>query len=163
MSVDLVVDPAPPEDFEVLTPATRLDVAGLACSDYVTNVSEVRVAEKVCAIMQTYATGPSSRVKDLADLVISMLNETISADKLARRLSIEVSFRHMSPICEFAVPAAWKTTFSGNYRKMAKEAKLPRKFGEVSAAEAAVADWMRPVLKGEAKGCAWNPEEQTWI
>ena len=163
VSVDLVVDPAPPEDFEVLTPAARLDVAGLACFDYVANTPETRVAEKICAAMQTYVTGPSSRVKDLADLMTSMLNESVDNEKLERRLSIEVAFRHMDPIGEFSVPAAWKTTFSGNYRKMAREAKLPREFEEVAAAEAAVADWLRPVLEGKAEGRAWSPEEQAWI
>ncbi|MBR3313191.1 MAG: nucleotidyl transferase AbiEii/AbiGii toxin family protein [Atopobiaceae bacterium] len=163
LSVDLVVDPIPPTDFEVLTPAARLDVAGLVCFDYVANTSETRVAEKICATMQTYATGPSSRVKDLADLVTSMLNENVDAGKLARRLSLEVAFRHMNPIDEFAVPAAWKTTFSGNYRKMAREAKLPHEFKEVAAAEAAVADWLRPVLEGKAERRAWSPEEQAWI
>ena len=142
--------------------AARLDVAGLACFDYVTNTPETRVAEKVCATMQTYATGPSSRVKDLADLVASMLNESVVADKLARRLSVEVAFRRMDPISEFAVPEAWKTTFSGNYRKMAREAKLPLEFEEVTAAEAAVADWIRPVLRGKETSSAWNPEKQLW-
>lgn len=163
VSVDLVVDPTPPTEFEILIPAARLDVAGLVCFDYVANTSETRVAEKICATMQTYATGPSSRVKDLADLLTSMLNENVDAGKLARRLSLEVAFRHMSPIDEFAVPATWKTTFSGNYRKMAKEAKLPREFEEVAAAEAAVADWLRPVLEGKVEGCAWSPEKQAWI
>ena len=163
VSVDLVVDPAPPADFEILTPASRLDVAGLACFDYVTNTPETRVAEKVCATMQTYAAGPSSRVKDLADLVTSMLNESVDTGKLARRLSLEVAFRRMDPIDEFAVPAAWKTAFSGNYRKMAREAKLPREFEEVAAAETAVADWLRPVLEGKAEGRAWKPDEQAWI
>lgn len=162
LSVDLVVDPIPPTDFEVLTPAARLDVAGLVCFDYVANTSETRVAEKICATMQTYATGPSSRVKDLADLVTSMLNENVDAGKLAGRLSLEVAFRRMDPVDEFTVPAAWKTTFSGNYRKMAREAKLPHEFEEVAAAETAVADWLRPVLEGKAEGCTWSPEGQAW-
>ena len=163
VSVDLVVDPAQLDELETLCPVTRLDVAGLVCFDYVINTPETHVAEKTYAVMQTYATGPSSRVKDLADLVTSMLNERVESEKLAGRLSIEASFRHMDPIGEFAVPAAWKTTLSGNYRKMAREAKLPPDLEDIFAAEAAVANWLRPVLKGEAKGYAWNPEKQAWI
>ena len=79
ISVDLVVDPMPLEEYEVLSPAARLDVPGLKTFDYVANTPATRVAEKTCAVMQRYATGPSSRVKDLADLVTSMLNERIDA------------------------------------------------------------------------------------
>ena len=163
VSVDLVVDPTPPEEFEVLEPIARLDVASLAYFDYVTNTPETRVAEKTCAIMQEYSTGPSSRVKDLADLVTSMLNERVDAGKLVRRLSIECAFRHMGPIAEFSVPKFWKTTLSANYRKMAREAKLPREFEDVGTAESTVAEWLRPALKGNLLDCAWDPSVQTWI
>lgn len=159
ISVDLVVDPMPLEEYEVLSPAARLDVPGLKTFDYVANTPATRVAEKTCAVMQRYATGPSSRVKDLADLVTSMLNERIDADKLVSRLAIERVFRQMEPIAEFIVPAAWKTTYSANYRKLAREAKLPSEFEDVGAAEAAVARWLCPVFDGSAAGCAWDPKE----
>ena len=163
VSVDLVVDPVPPEEFEVISPVARLDVGGLACFDYVSSTPETRIAEKACAVMQTYATGPSSRVKDLADLATSMLNERVDADKLARRLDIEAAFRHMDPIEEFAVPVAWKTTFSANYHKMAREAKLPEELEEAAIAESAVANWLEPVLEDKVTGRIWDPALQTWI
>jgi len=120
------------------------------------------VAEKACAVMQTYATGQSSRVKDLADLVTSMLNESVDADKLAARLSIEYAFRRMEPITEFSVPQAWRTIFPANYRKMAREAKLPQELQDVDAAEAAISGWLKPVLDKTASGSCWNPETQGW-
>ena len=163
ISVDLVVDPVPPDEFEVLTPAARLSITGLPVFNYMTNTPEVRVAEKCCAVMQTYATGPSSRVKDLADLVTSMLNERINAEKLGRRLTIEQAFRHMDRIAEFAVPAIWKTTFANNYQNKAREARLPQEFEDVVVAEAAVAGWLRPVLEGTVLGYTWDPSEQDWV
>ena len=45
--------------------------------------------------MQTYATGASSRVKDLVDLVTSMLNEEVDAGKLSERIAIECAFRRI--------------------------------------------------------------------
>lgn len=122
-----------------------------------------QATKKACAVMQEYVTGPSSRVKDLADLATSMLNERIDADKLARRLEIEIAFRHMEPIAEFSVPETWKTTLSANYRKMAREAKLPRELEDVGTAEEAVAKWLRPVLTGNLLNCAWNPGAQAWV
>ena len=163
VSVDLVVDPTPPEEFEVLDPVTRLDIEGLAYFDYVANTPETRVAEKTCAVMQEYATGPSSRVKDLADLATSMLNERIDAAKLARRLSIECAFRHMEPIAEFSVPETWKTALSANYRKMAREAKLPREFEDVGTAEEAVAGWLRPVINENEFKRTWDPSARAWL
>ena len=163
ISVDLVVDPTPVNEFEVLSPISRLDVADLQTFDYVVNTPETRVAEKTCAVMQTYATGSSSRVKDLADLVTSMLNEPVDADRLAARLRIEYAFRSMEPIAEFVVPRSWKTTFSANYRKMALEAKLPQELEDVEAAEATIARWLRPVFKGVVIGCIWNSDEQAWL
>lgn len=162
VSVDLIVDPIPTDEFEVLSPVARLDVTGLKTFDYAINTPETRVAEKTCAVMQTYATGQSSRVKDLADLVASMLNESVDADKLAARLSIEYAFRGMEPITEFFVPQAWKTFFHANYRKMAREAKLPQELEDVEAAEAAISVWLRPVFDKAASGCCWNPETQGW-
>jgi hypothetical protein len=162
VSVDLVVDPVPADEFEVLSPISRLDVAGLQTFNYVINTPETRVAEKACAVMQTYATGQSSRVKDLADLVTSMLNESVDADKLAARLSIEYAFRRMEPITEFSVPQAWRTIFPANYRKMAREAKLPQELQDVDAAEAAISGWLKPVLDKTASGSCWNPETQGW-
>ena len=128
----------------------------------IANTPETRIAEKVCAVMQTYATGPSSRVKDLADLATSMLNERVDADKLARRLDIETAFRHMDSIEKFAVPVMWKTSLAGNYRRMAREAKLPQELESVETAEAIVAEWLGPILCGSLNAGAWNPESQTW-
>ena len=163
ISVDLVVDPAPPDEFEVVSPVTRLDIEGLVCFDYITNTPEARVAEKACAVMQEYATGPSSRVKDLVDLATSMLNERVDGGKLARRLGIESAFRHMGPVKEFVVPETWKTTFAANYRKMAREAKLPEELEDVDAAERAVAAWLRPIIEGKAIAGIWDPGAQAWL
>ena len=163
VSVDLVVDPTPPEEFEVLNPVARLYIEGLAYFDYVANTPETRVAEKAYAVMQEYATGPSSRVKDLADLATSMLNERVDSAKLARRLSIECAFRHMEPIAEFSVPKTWKTTLSANYRKMAHEAKLPRELEDVGVAEEAVAEWLRPAIDGNEFERTWDPGARAWL
>ena len=159
----MVVDPTPPEEYEVISPVARLNIEDLAYFDYVANTPETRVAEKTCAVMQEYATGPSSRVKDLADLATSMLNEHIDAAKLARRLSIECAFRHMEPITEFSVPETWKTTFSANYRKMAREAKLPLELEDIGSAEKAVAGWLRPVIDGNELERTWDPGARAWL
>lgn len=121
-----------------------------------------RVAEKVCATMQDYNGRPSSRVKDLVDLAISMVNEEVDANKLSRFIAIECRLRRIEGIARFSVPDNWKSTLSGNYTKLAKEATLPSKFLCVEDTEAAVSEWLSPVFSGDAAGKTWNPKEQRW-
>lgn len=162
VSIDLVVDALPPEEFDVVTPVSRIEIEGVKTFRYLTNTAENRIAEKVCATMQDYNGRPSSRVKDLADLITSMINEKVDADKLSRLISTERKLRSIDRIGQFSVPGSWKNTLSGNYAKLAKEAALPSEFAGVVDAEAAVATWLSPVFSGDASGKTWIPEEQRW-
>ncbi len=162
VSIDLVVDALPPEEFDVVTPVSRIEIEGVKTFRYLTNTAENRIAEKVCATMQDYNGRPSSRVKDLADLITSMINEKVDADKLSRLISTERKLRSIDRIGQFSVPGSWKNTLSGNYAKLAKEAALPSEFAGVGDAEAAVATWLSPVFSGDASGKTWIPEEQRW-
>ena len=163
ISIDLVVDALPPEDFDIIEPVSRIDIDGVKTFNYLTNTPENRIAEKVCATMQDYNGHPSSRVKDLADLITSMLNEKVDADKLVRLLSTECRLRNIDRIGQFSVPESWKSTLSSNYSKLAKEAALPSGFLDVEDAEAAVVAWLSSVFSGNASGKTWIPEERQWM
>ena len=163
VSIDLVVDALPPEEFDVVAPVSRIEIDGIKTFNYLTNTSENRIAEKVCATMQDYNGRPSSRVKDLADLVTSMLNEKVDASKLSRLIAVECKLRQIKGISQFSVPENWKSTLSGNYAKLAKEANLPSEFWGVKDTEAAISTWLSPVFSGKASGKIWIPEEQRWL
>lgn len=162
VSIDLVVDALPPDEFDVVAPVSRIEIDGLKTFNYLTNTPENRVAEKICATMQDYNGRPSSRVKDLADLVTSMLNEKIDASKLSRLIAIECRLRQIKNIDRFSVPGSWMSMLSVNYAKLAKEAALPSEFSSVESAEAAVSAWLSPVFNGDIPGKTWIPEEQRW-
>ncbi len=162
ISIDLVVDALPPDEFDVVTPVSRIEIDGIKTFDYLTNTAENRIAEKVCATIQDYNGRPSSRVKDLADLVTSMLNEKVDANKLSRLIAVECRLRQINGIERFSVPESWKSTLSGNYTKLAKEAALPSEFLDVENAEAAVSTWLSPVFSGGGPNRTWIPEEQRW-
>lgn len=138
ISIDLVVDALPPEEFDIVAPVSRIEIDGVKTFSYLTNTAENRIADKVCATMQDYNGHPSSRVKDLADLITSMINEEVDADKLSRLISTERRLRGINRIDQFSVPGSWKDTLSGNYAKLAKEAALPGELSDVEDAEAAV-------------------------
>ncbi|MEG0217146.1 MAG: nucleotidyl transferase AbiEii/AbiGii toxin family protein [Raoultibacter sp.] len=163
VSIDLVVDATQPDDYEVLIPVNRLDVEGVKMFNYITNTPEKRIAEKVCATMQTYGNGPSSRVKDLVDLIVSMRGEEVDADKLACIISAECKLRRIPPFDNFSVPDNWKVNLSTNYKKLAYEAQLPAEYSEVDVAEVMIRNWIAPAINAEAAGCRWKPDAQRWF
>lgn len=162
ISIDLVVDALPPVDFDIVTPVSRIEIDGIKTFNYLTNTAENRIAEKSCATMQDYNGRSSSRVKDLVDLVTSMLNEKVDANKLSRLIAVECRLRQIEGIERFSVPESWKSALSGNYAKLAKEAALPSEFLEVDNAEAAVSTWLSPVFSDDGSNRTWIPKEQRW-
>lgn len=163
IGIDLVVDQTPSEDFVLVSPASRLDITGLATYDYALQTIEERLADKICAMMQVYDGVPSSRVKDLIDVVISKLTDTVDAETLGKKISREAVLRRMDHIEMVRVPADWKTTRAPVYRAEALKAQVPSGLADVAEAEAAVASWLNPVLRGELAGMRWNPEDQRWV
>ena len=162
IGIDLVVDQTPPESFEWRTPASRLDLKGLTVYDYALQTIEERIADKVCATMQLFEGLPSSRVKDLVDLVVSMRTDHVNADVLAEKLKREAILRKMKPIYRFAVPDEWKTMRTKTYQNEALACGLPTSLCDASEAERSIAQWLAPVLDGTAIHAAWFPDGQEW-
>ena len=162
IGIDLVVDQTPPTDFVLTPPISRLDIAGLVTYDYALQTIEERVADKVCAIMQVYEGVPSSRVKDLVDLVVSKATDSIDADAFLKRLRRETTLRHMGHINEIHIPADWKTIRAAAYKKEAQSACVPSELTDAANAETAIASWLGPVLRGELPDMKWNPGTQSW-
>ncbi len=162
VSVDLVVDTMPPEEYDVVDPVSRLKIDGLVTRPYLLTTVETRIAEKVGATLQDYNGRQSSRVKDLADLATMMLNETPDGGKLARRIRMELAIRKINKADGFVVPNEWRTVRATNYRQIAKESHLPKGYEDVSATADAVAAWLAPVFSGEAEGKRWDPKGQSW-
>lgn len=163
IGIDLVVDQTPPEDFELVAPASRLDIEGLVVFDYALQIVEERIADKVCAMMQLYNGLPSSRVKDLLDLVVSMTTDRVVADVLSKKIKREAILRNMGQIEEVHAPLEWKSFYALAYAKEASATGIPQELTDVASAEAAVASWLNPLLQGVAKGTIWDPEACRWV
>jgi hypothetical protein len=162
VSVDLIVDTLPPDGYDMVDSISSLKLEGLETHPYAIAKPASRVAEKVGATMQSYGGRPSSRVKDLADLVKTMCAEDVDADDLTRDLRSEAAVRKIGTVTAFVVPDTWKTTMSANYRKIARESKLPERYEDAAVAEEAVATWLQPVIEGSAVGMMWSASEQVW-
>lgn len=161
--IDLVVDQTPPEDWDITTPASRLAIPGLPTNDYAVQTIEERIADKACAIMQRYNGKPSSRVKDLVDLAVTMCTCTVSADTLIRKLRRESILRDMEPVERFEVPRNWIELYEKTYEKEAKSCADQRMPSDIEQASRQVAEWLAPVLSGETRGKTWDPEMSDWI
>lgn len=68
--VDLVVNVVMTDDVEIAPPANALDLPKLPSNPYRLYPVVNQIADKVCATLALYSGSPSSREKDLVDLVV---------------------------------------------------------------------------------------------
>ncbi|WP_216387063.1 nucleotidyl transferase AbiEii/AbiGii toxin family protein [Arcanobacterium phocae] len=163
LSIDLVVDRIPVDETDAIEPANRLHIEGIPVFKYRVYPVVHAVADKVCATMQRYEGGRvSSRVRDLVDLIIYLRNEKIDGDALARRIASEARIRRLGTLESFYVPEAWFNDYSGNFRRIAKEAKIPDELQDVATAEELVKICIDPALVGETVGLVWDPTALQW-
>lgn len=117
-----------------------------------------QLAEKVRAYTQGYASGRSSRVKDLVDMILLAEMGELTGEALTG--AIEVAFAsldiHTIPQRLPAPPRSWTPGF----RRLADEVGLSER--ELDSAYAAVRRFIDPVLEGTVASSQWHPETWTW-
>jgi hypothetical protein len=110
VKVDLVVGPPPTGDVEVVDPAARLQLARpLQSAPYRLFPLVDQVAEKVCATMsRAYPGGrPSSRVKDLVDLVVIARTQTVPLRPLQLAIATQQIHSRLEPFEQLVIPEGW--------------------------------------------------------
>ncbi len=119
------------------------------------------IADKICATHARYGRDQlaSSRVKDLYDLcalrgasdvLAAELFEAIAAESLARELPVPK---------QTAVPTSMQLRFEALSRKE-PHPRVPTLFAD---AVKAVAAFLDPVLSGEVRDGAWDPNSLGWV
>ena len=93
ISIDLVVDRIPCAGSELVTPADRLNIEGIPVFDYRIYPLVNSIADKLCAILETHDSRPSSRVKDLVDLLIYVMTEDVDGSELSKWVHMESRVR----------------------------------------------------------------------
>lgn len=118
---------------------------------------EQQVAEKVHAYTRTYGEHPSSRVKDLVDLVLVKLFMTLDATRLRAALvgTFEGRRQHALPSRLPRPPADW----AGPYRKLAQEVGINP---DLLVGYSEATTLLDPVLAGLDAG-RWDPERGLWM
>lgn len=162
ISIDLVVDTVDPSPPETLRPADRLDLPGLPAYDYKVYATVDAVADKVCAMYETHGGLPSSRVKDLVDIVVYLSTTDISGSDLRKRLLLEARLRHIELPGTFILPAGWDPLHRPTFSKLAKTTGLDPSLRSLDGTSHVAAEFLNPVLDGSANGGLWDHELLSW-
>jgi len=120
---------------------------------------EQHVAEKVHAYTRTYGQGkPSSRPKDLVDLVLIGSFARLDANRLREALDRIFAARATHPLPKAlpAPPERWRTPF----RIMAMEVGLDP---DLRVGHGLAARLVDPVLQGKVKNSRWDPAAFAWV
>jgi hypothetical protein len=132
-----------------------LSEVGLGPIDVMLVPLERQVAEKLHAYTRRY-NGESTRVRDLVDLIIIRLFESLNARRLRDEINRTFARRGTHPVPGElpAPPADWARAYS----EEAQAVGIPPTLAD---AHLIAGSWLDPVLQGTAKG-VWLPEQQQW-
>ena len=158
--VDLSLDCSITQPAERISPANRVCVEGLESCGYLVYPLPDQLADKLCAIMEMQPGGwPSSRMKDLVDVVYYSTNVTLLLKDLVRSIECECSRRGMSVPRRFEAPAAW----AGSFAAFAKKSGIPEKYAPFEAASSLASAFFDPALRGFfGHDASWDPESLRW-
>ena len=142
---------------EVLTAPDLLGFAEIPPAKVRCYPLTTQVAEKLHTYTRTYASGETSRARDLADILLAASLERFSSLKLKRAVAATFQAR-----ASHAVPQELPDPpgpISVSYRKLARELDLP--WPTIEEAGQAAAQFLNPILKGDARA-KWNPVAWRW-
>ncbi len=163
ISIDLVVDEIGGLEPEIVTPADRLDIDGLPVYDYRIYRVECALADKLLAITEMHDGRPSSRVKDLADIVVYAKTCEVDGRTLVEQVIREAAARKIVlPDC-FTVPEAWMVNYNTAYAKMARQAKIDGIAGDLNSAQQIARKLYMPVFERTHTHARWNPACMRWL
>lgn len=116
------------------------------------------IAEKVHAYTRLYASGTSSRVKDLVDIVAIAATQSLIADELLQALTSVFSGRaaHLLPSALPPPPDTWAIP----YRRLAAELALA---ADLASGYTIAQAFLDPLLAGKISVHAtWDAPSRTW-
>lgn len=153
--IDVVVGPPPIGRVETAEPSNRLRLGQpIATHPYRLYPITDQIAEKVTATMGSYAGRPSSRVKDLVDLVTIARTQSIGLRELQMAIDAKRALSRTPPFTEFAIPVGWERS----YRAPAMKTSAARDL-DVHEAVALAKQLVDPALVDEPvrDGVNWVP------
>ena len=133
--------------------------------DYRIYRAESALADKLLAMVEVHDGRPSSRVKDLVDVVVYAKACRIDSRTLAEQVANESRARKVNLPERFQIPDAWPAVYGRPYAKMARQAKVDDVAPDMVSAEELAAKLYEPALGTHWKHGAstWSPSSLIWL
>jgi hypothetical protein len=157
--VDLVVNTFTTDVVEMTQPVNALELPKLTSSPYRLYPVVDQIADKVCATLALYNGHPSSREKDLVDLVVLATTQDINANKLIRALRSEAATRSLSLPAIFTIPPVW----GAGYTKLTLKVPACLNYHSIDAAKELMHIFLDPALSGSATNKNWSHDYLDWV
>lgn len=119
------------------------------------------IADKLCATQSTYGAAgdrPSSRVRDLVDLVVFARTQRIDGSELAEAIAAEWAHRGLPDTPFFEPPDNWDRL----YPTVARRVPACGDVVTFNAAAELTTALLEPALDRTAVGQRWEPDIRTW-
>lgn len=159
--VDLVTGSLMTTAPEINTPPAVLKLRGLTSPTLRLYPVVDHIADKLCATQATYGgagTLPSSRVRDLVDLVVFARTQDVDGECLIVAIRAEWAHRSLPGKPLFAPPGSW----SRLYPPIAKAVGACHGLTTFTAATELVATFLGPALNQSVAGKRWVAAESAW-
>ena len=148
-----------PDGADTLRGPDLLEFAEIPPAEVPVIALERHVAEKIHAYLSVHARGqPSSRVKDLVDLVLIESLFSLQAESLSSAIEATFAARNTAPPTALpSPPAQWRVP----YRKMAIEMGLDP---DIDSGYERARSFLDPALGGAlSPGSSWDPARRAWL
>lgn len=158
--IDLSLDCATTLPPDRITPANRISIEGVSTTDYLAYPLPDQLADKLCAIMEMHPNGwPSSRMKDLVDVVAYITHARIPLAQLSHAIRSECERRGMDLPTVFEAPKAWQSSFAA----FSKKSGMPASFTSFEdAVGLAAAFFDRALAFDGSENAEWDHEALKW-
>lgn len=159
--IDLSLDCTTTLPPERISPANRIMLDGIETHDYLAYPLPDQLADKLCAIMEVQPGGwPSSRMKDLVDVVTYATHEHFQLDPLAHAIRCECAKRGMPLPRVFKAPEIWRPRF----HVFAKQNGVPEEYSSFESASQLASSFYNPALKEiSTHDLYWDYRSRQWM
>ncbi|WP_066945391.1 nucleotidyl transferase AbiEii/AbiGii toxin family protein [Microtetraspora fusca] len=158
--LDVVIGATVTGSLEEADPLVPVGIPGLRQPKYQLYPLCDTLADKVCAIMERHGDRPSTRFRDLADIVLIARSRSIEAAKLSAALTSERLLRKSGRHTSLDVPD--QIMWRAGYAKVSGNAPGLYGYRDLEAALSLARALVDPVLDGSMRTGRWNPTALRW-
>lgn len=158
--IDLSLNQRVAKPVDLVSPQPIVDLPGVEpLPTFVLYPLPEQIADKLCAMYSRYSGSPSSRYRDLVDLVFIITSHEFDAARTVEAVRGEVRRRQFELPIELTSPGP---QWEAGYRTAAQETSLPDDLVTLAAALRIVGDCLHPLLTDRRTSGTWIPSQARW-